>query len=295
MPPFWGRRRPPAQPLPPHSPEERQRLRVQSYRREIKRARRRAVERSLIITACVGTVLLVVGFYLPKTGGRWQTVWDLLIVAWFSGLVAYGELVSRYHDSPARLFGALATPLYLLINIAAGVAALLIVIRLQLFDHTQAPRLYRILLAGFGAIAFFRSSLFTARVGDTDVGVGPSALLQSLLGAADRMIDRDQAQGRATDVANIMREVDFNEAQQSLPSLCFVLVENITPADQQGVSEQIKRLAAATDISLDQKAIILGVYLIRLVGADVLDLAVEALGAEICKPPPPGESPPEDG
>lgn len=282
-------------PLPPLSPEERQRRRVQNYRQQLRWARIWAIARSLIIILFGGIVLLVVGFYLPKTGGRWQTVWDLLIVAWFSGCVAYAELVSRYHDSPARLFGALATPLYLLLNIAAGVAALLIVLKLQVVAHTQAPRLYAILLAGFGAIAFFRSSLFTVRIGETDVGVGPSALLHSLLGAADRIIDRDQAQGRATDVAGIMREVDFDKAQASLPSLCFALVENITPTDQEGVGTQIKRLATSADISLDQKAIILGVYLIRMVGADVLDLAVQALGAEIRKQPAPIAAAPEDG
>ena len=116
------------------------------------------------------------------------------------------------------------------------------------------------------------------RIGDTDVGIGPSALLQSLLAAADRMINRDQAQGRANDVAGTMRDIDFDKARTSLPSLCFLLVENITPADQEGVSDQIKRLAAASDVSADQKSIILGVYLIRQVGADVLDLAVQALG-----------------
>jgi hypothetical protein len=138
----------------------------------------------------------------------------------------------------------------------------------------------------------FFASLFTVRVGDTDVGVGPSALLHSLLGAADRMIDRDQAQGRATDVAGIMRDIDFDKARISLPSLCLLLVENVTPAEQQGVSDQIRRLAAETDISTDQKAIILGVYMLRQVGADVLALAVQALGADIRKAPaaPPGQA-----
>jgi hypothetical protein len=102
------------------------------------------------------------------------------------------------------------------------------------------------------------------------------------------MVNRDQAQGRATDVAGIMRDVDFDKAWASLPSLCFVLVENITPAEQDGVGDQIKRLASATDVSREQKSIILGVYLIRQVGADVLDLAVQALGAEIRKQVRPG-------
>jgi len=133
------------------------------------------------------------------------------------------------------------------------------------------------------------------RIGDTDVGIGPRALLQSLLAAADRMINRDQAQSRANDVAGTMRDIDFDKARTSLPSLCFLLVENITPADQEGVSDQIKRLAAASDVSSDQKSIILGVYLIRQVGADVLDLAVQALGVEIRRRPAPTDAAPQEG
>jgi len=238
-------------------------------------------------------MLLLLGLGLPRSAGEpWSDVVDLAIVAWFAGFVAYGELVSRYHDRPAQLIGAPPTPLYLLINIAAGIAALLIVNKLGLAANTKAPRLYAILLAGFGAVAFFRTSLFTMRIAGADIGIGPSAVLQSLLAAADRMIDRDQAQGRATDVAGIMRDIDFEKARYALPSLCFVLVENITPADQEGVNQQIERLAQAPGVSVDQKAIILGVYLIRQVGADVLDLAVQALGAEIRKQPPPAGAAP---
>ena len=85
------------------------------------------------------------GYWLPHPGGeQWRTIIDLAIVAWFSGFVAYAELVSRYHDSPARLVGAPPTPLYLLINIAAGIAALLIVNRLGIIADAKAPRLYAI-------------------------------------------------------------------------------------------------------------------------------------------------------
>jgi hypothetical protein len=131
------------------------------------------------------------------------------------------------------LIGAPPTPLYLLINIAAGIAALLIVNRLGVAAGTKAPRLYAILLAGFGAIAFFRTSLFTLQVAGADIGIGPSALLQSLLDAADRMIDRDQVQGRTSDVGGIMRDIDFDKARVAMPSLCFLLVENMTPAEQE--------------------------------------------------------------
>lgn len=266
---------------------------AEAHRQQLRAARRRALVKNLAIIIGGAIVLIALAFLLPQTERKpWPELIDLAIVGGFAGLVAYGELVSRYRDRPGQLIAAPPTPLYLLINIAAGVAALLLVNKFQVVTETKAPRLYALLLAGFGSIAFFRSSFFTVRIGGSDIGIGPSALLQSLLGAADRMIDRDQAQGRATDVAGIMRHVDFNKAWAALPSLCFLLVEYITPEDQKGVSDQIKSLAATPDIRLELKATILGVYLIRQVGSDVLDLAVQALGTEIRKdPPPPAPAP----
>jgi hypothetical protein len=167
------------------------------------------------------------------------------------------------------------------VNIAAGIAALVVVRYTGVLKNMHPTRLYEIFLASFGAVAFFRTSLFTARVGGTDVGIGPSAVLQSLLAAADRMIDRDQAEGRAEDVANIMHNVDFGKAQLALPPLCFTLVQNITPEDQKAAAEQIKQIASTTGIPDQAKSIILGVFLIRLVGADVLERSVKALGSNI--------------
>ena len=190
------------------------------------------------------------------------------------------------------LLGAPPTPLYLLVNATAGIAAWLIVRNTGVLSTAGShQRLFEMLLASFGAVAFFRTSFFTVRVGGTDIGIGPSAVLQALLGAADRMLDRDQAQGRASDVAGIMRDIDFRKAQIALSSLCLTLVQNLTPDDQKGLSDQIKTLADATDLSDEAKSVILGVYLIRLVGADVLYLAVQALGSQIRHdpaPPPPG-------
>jgi hypothetical protein len=207
-----------------------------------------------------------------------------MLVAGLSGLVGYGELISRYRDSPGRLFAASGTPAYILVNIMAGIAALLIVRYTHAVKDLQPVRLYEMLLASFGAVAFFRTSLFTARIGGNDIGIGPSALLQSLVGATDRMIDRDQAQERALNVADIMKNVDFNAAKAALPALCLTLVENLTPDDQEAIREQIKALAAKEDgMTDDSKSIVLGVYLIRQVGADVLQLSVRALGENIAK------------
>ena len=259
------------------------------------RDRRAGAARNWLNWACIlgGAVALIsLALGAPRFPERWRHALDLGVVAGLAGLVAYGELVSRYSDSPTRLFAARPTPIYILVNMAAGIAALVLIGEFGLFAQSGHPGLFRVMLASFGSIAFFRTSLFTARVGGTDVGIGPSVLLQSLLDATDRMIDRDQAEGRAVDVAGIMRDVDFTLAQVALPTLCFALVEyQVTPDKQKTAREQIDRLALATDVAAGAKSVILGTFLIRLVGAQVLDQAVMALRPTIAQPTLPGSAP----
>lgn len=249
----------------------------------LRRARRGPLYRNLAWIVGVSVLLIGLAFYLPTITSWWRDIVELVMVAGFSGLVGYGELVSRYRDNPGRLFAASGTPAYILVNVAAGIAALVVVRHTHVIKDLHPLRLFEAALASFGAVAFFRTSFFTARIGGNDVGIGPSALLQSLLGTTDRMVNRDQAQGRASDVADIMKNIDFNTAMYALPALCFTLVENLTPDDQKAVGEQIKALAATKEMTDDTKAIVLGVYLIRQVGADVLELSVRALGSNIAK------------
>ena len=137
-------------------------------------------------------------FLLPQTERKpWPELIDLAIVGGFAGLVAYGELVSRYRDRPGQLIAAPPTPLYLLINIAAGVAALLLVNKFQVVAETKAPRLYALLLAGFGSIAFFRSSFFTVRIGGSDIGIGPSAFPAAIASRGGRPDDRPRSGARS--------------------------------------------------------------------------------------------------
>jgi hypothetical protein len=102
---------------------------------------------------------------------------QLIFVTVFSSLVAFVELLSRYNDNPARLLAGVPTAIYLLINIAAGVGALsLIKVTDPLEKSGQLKPIYEAMIAGFGATLFFRSALFTTRVGNESIDVRPSAI-----------------------------------------------------------------------------------------------------------------------
>jgi len=253
-------------------------------RETLKRAGQAAVRSNLTIMAAAAMAMIgLVVFVAPHTTGDNRAALMYVVVAVMSGLVGYGELVSRYQDNPGQLIGARATPLYVIVNMAAGIAALGIVQTMHVFKTAENSWLNELLLAGFGSVAFFRTSLFTVRIGGNDVGIGPSALLQALLNAADRMVDRGQAEGRAEHVGGIMRDVDFAKARSSLPLFCIILVQNLTADDKKSLGDQINELNDAVGVPDETKAILLGVMIIRVVGPDVLERAVTALGDHIRK------------
>lgn len=244
-----------------------------------------AVLRNLLVIALLVSFAALAGLWLPAPADdRWnlRTLLQFALVAAMSGLVGFGELVSRYRDQPGKLFASAGAATYVGVNVVAGIGALMLVQEFEVFKDDAHARAKEILLAGFGAIAFFRSSLFTVRVGGSDVGIGPSAMLKSLLDASDLMIDRWQAGNRSYGAAELMRGVDFDRAKTALPVLCFSLMEQApTPAQQEAIRKSVDDLAADTGTAASAKPLLLGVYLIRIVGPDVLATAVRALGSAI--------------
>src|ERR1043166_4607068 len=157
----------------------------------------------------------------------------LLLVWWIGGvwfyprdhapphlgaLVGASELVARYRDSPERALWTIPATLYVLINAAASTTALYVIAYFGIVKGESSERIIitQIFVAGFGAMAFFRTSIFTYRVGDQDIGIGPVAFLQVILKASDRAVDRLRADARAAAVETAMAGVSFNRAQAAL-------------------------------------------------------------------------------
>jgi hypothetical protein len=178
------------------------------------------VIRAALLSCIVLIALVLVALYVTgaSLSDRTRTV-AMVAVALFSGAIGFGELTQRYRDDPSRLFVAAPTIAYIAVNMAAAIAAYGLIREFNVFgDLNPAHRdIYEIMLAGFGSIAFFRSSFFTARVGDKDFDVGPSTLLKSFLDASDRMINRSQAEERLTDVGQIMARVTFRKRKPRCP------------------------------------------------------------------------------
>jgi hypothetical protein len=209
---------------------------------------------------------------------------DGIAVFVLGALVGIGELVARYRDEPTRAITTRPAMLYVAVNGLASLFALVAIVTFNWRPSATASneelRLLRIIAAGFGALALFRTSLFVVRVGSTDVGVGPIAFLQIILGATDRGVDRKRASDRANRVVRIMGDLDFETVYKALPAFAIMLMQNLTLEDQKAIGDQVTALAEAqTDAKA--KVLNLGLLLMNFVGEEVLDDAVTGIKGQL--------------
>ena len=210
-------------------------------------------------------------------------------IPWLAAVLVFGagvgasELVARYKDAPFTALRTTAAGWYIIVNAAAAAAAYLLIVEFDAFAGAAHKQLVEFLVSVFGSMAFFRSSLFMMKVGETDVAVGPGIFFQVLLHATDRACDRGRAEPRSTLARSIMRGVSFKEACDALPSFCFELMQNVPAEEQQQFRHAVDALSSARMVD-SVKALNLGLMLMNVVGSEVLDAAVHALGEKIQGP-----------
>src|SRR6185295_5198304 len=183
-------------------------------------------------------------------------VWQAVIVGVLAGLVGLAEILTRYRSDPGyALRRSPSAWLYVFVNSVAGVAALLVVRAFGwTFGQTEHVDLWRILVAGFGAVSLFRSSLFMTKVGGTSVGVGPSLVLGAILDTFDREVDR----GSAKEMSKVMSEdevagLDPDRVMTALPILCLALMQNFPPSDQAMLGTELIKTRHDRELKSDAK------------------------------------------
>jgi hypothetical protein len=220
----------------------------------------------------------------PLQDPTWVIAIVYFAVALIGALVGAVELIARYRDDPFRAIVVPSAVLYMLINLTAAIFALW-TLRLFSVDWWTASgpveqKFYEIMTAGFGSMVVLRSSLFTLRVNEGDIAVGPAMVLDVLLRATDRGVDRAMAEPRATIVDDVMADVSFDLARLALPSFCMALMQNVSPEEQQSFALQVEALAGS-DMTDRVKSLNLGLALLNLVGEKVLRVAVTNLKKDI--------------
>jgi len=207
---------------------------------------------------------------------------DYLTVAFLGLLVGGAELTSRYRDAPWSALYTWPALIYIVVNVAASTLALAVI---HGYSWTfgaagGSQRWTQVLVAGVGAMALFRTSLFTVRAGDRDIGVGPGSFLQIFRDAADHEVDRVRARARGLQVGNLMKGIDYKKAYAGLVPYCLALMQNVPDEDQQKLVRALE-LLDKEQIDDSVKIRILGLQLLNVVGPGVLSAAVETLREEL--------------
>jgi hypothetical protein len=170
-------------------------------------------------------------------------------------------------NSPGAFF-------YVLVNASSSALALFLLTRLAP-DITNP--ITQVLLAGLGAMAFLRSSVFKAKVGNEEVAIGPAIILDTLLKFADAQVDRGRAIDRASRIATIVQLLPLTQAGTDLPRLCFALMQNLPAEVRQRVLDDITLIVTDTKRSEPVKAMEIGLVLWSRVGIGTLTGAVDLL------------------
>lgn len=221
----------------------------------------------------------------------WPTVIALALVAAIGAFVGATDLVRKYKDSPERAVATGPAKLYIVVNLAASMLALgLIWVFNWTFERDANNRaevlVTQVLVAGLSAMVLFRSAMFTVRQGGEEMPIGPANVLQSILNASDRGVDRIRAEERARLVAARMKDISFDKASLELPVVALALMQNLSKEEQEGLHEQIRLLKETNQgVSNEGKCLALGLTLFTLVGNDVLEEAIKAVRSQITQGP----------
>ncbi|GAA0778910.1 hypothetical protein E1180_19385 [Roseibium denhamense] len=215
--------------------------------------------------------------------------WQYLIVALLGMLLGSAELTSRYRDEPQALLKMPASYLYIFFNALIGVAALYL---LQVFPVVTAGTngsgpdaaqiaIYNVLIAGLGGAAFFRSSIARTKVSGTEIGVGPSFVIDTFLSATDRAIDRQRALHRTKSIPDLMRPIPVAFAAESLAEYCVGAMQNFSADEEKVLNARIATILNAKLPSPSISSMLIGMTLAEYVGEDVLNQAIAKLDKEI--------------
>lgn len=210
---------------------------------------------------------------------------DYLGVAMLGGAVGVAELCTRYRDEPVQAVSCRAGMVYIIINALAAVIGLLLIDAFGWrFDFVEsdgeAPeRLVRVLVAGTATMALLRSAVLQVRMGGQDIGIGPHAILQIIMGVVDGAVDRTRGVARNKLIANL-KPFSFTKAQEILPARCLGVLQQCPPEEQQRLSFTVAAISQM-NASEREKGHQLALALVNVVGEKLFLSVMDSLYEEI--------------
>ena len=245
-----------------------------------------------IVLICV-LILLVAGDLLSHGAlGRqlldWVSAPALLHCAAASLLgfaVGFAELVSRYRDEPWGAAAFRPGLIFIALNGLASTAALLLLWRFPDTLRTPADPVAQVMMAGFGAMVVIRTKLLTVhQPGGTEIAVGPAFILDTILAAINRDVDRRRAVQRTRRVAERAAELrgyKYADANDYLIA-SLAAFQNMDEEVARNLRSQLKDLVehdALKKMSDELKFVMAGYSILTEFGDRTFDSAFSSLEA----------------
>jgi hypothetical protein len=222
-------------------------------------------------------------FGFACSGSCWASLIGAILL---SAAVGYIELLQRYSVGTDLLF-FLSDSLarwFLLIHAFAGAVAWIVLPSLS--EAAVANPGLHAAIAGLGALAILRLSFMNVGSGDKRVSIGPGALLDILVSNLDQRIDQNRASRSIQQVAEVVKDLDFERAARDLTAACAASMERLPEESGRKLAEEVAGIQQKMDTDA-AKLITLGTVLRKYVGLEVLKTLVGVL-QESLKPAAPG-------
>lgn len=198
------------------------------------------------------------------------------------------ELFSRYRDEPLKVIATSQFAwIYLLLNglMALGAHAVLLDSYFSTVDSVTSRGGVAV-FSGLGAALILRSRVFTARVGDEPVSIGPGYVVDQLLNIVDAQIDRRRALQRVSIVVSVMDGKDFDGSRMHAQTMITGSRQNLSLQEQKVLANQIREVVDRK-IPDQEKSYALGFILLDFMGEEFL----EAVAAKLPDIEPPERAP----
>ncbi|HEX6648422.1 MAG TPA: hypothetical protein VF075_02745 [Pyrinomonadaceae bacterium] len=175
----------------------------------------------------------------------------LLLTLVFGAMVGASEIISRYRDEPFRAIVSPPGRIYLALNGLISVAAYLLLLkyRASVLPALNTDDLMTSVVAGFGAMMFMRSKLFSFRTeGGEAFSVGPDAVLSTFLNSVNRRVDRY--------LSDIRQDIVYNEAVTILTpadapkflEIYLTAYQNIPDDEKKDLAQDIQAVLGRADL-----------------------------------------------
>jgi hypothetical protein len=166
--------------------------------------------RQMAIYVAYFMVLLLVWMSSPYDGDSHERLYFYTFLLGF--ITAFTEILGKFKDEPLRALETIQGFLYHVFN---GAVAAFSFYMLQVFDAvaltTESDRVKAVFFAGLGSMVIMRSKLFTARINDEDVAIGPEQVIKVFFHFMEQAIDRVRAQARIDLVKTVMKNLDCTQ------------------------------------------------------------------------------------